>query len=119
MERPSIDVLREGARRDAESTNLRIVAADVGMSARGLLKFLDGSAPRAATLRKLRDWYVRRAASQGEVTLDTALAALTVLLDGIPVDEMRDCTTRLLEAVRENHRETGTKEPDWVRKLIA
>jgi hypothetical protein len=118
MEQGPVDVLRDGARRAVETTNLRVVAGDLGMSARGLLKFLDGRPPRARTLVKLRDWYVRRASGTAEVTHEAALAALAVLLDGVPPRNMRRGATAVLESVRLNYREAGVEPPEAIAKLL-
>jgi hypothetical protein len=56
-----VQVLREAARRRVEEVGLREAAEEVGMSFSGLRTFLRGTDPRSTTVRKLSDWYARRA----------------------------------------------------------
>jgi hypothetical protein len=118
MERPSVEVLRESARQAADASSLRLVAGQVGMSARGLLKFLDGSLPRRQTLLKLRDWYVRHAVREGGISEDTALAALAALTEGIPPRMVVRAVGNLIATARENYHDAGADQPAWIQRVL-
>lgn len=65
--RKAVDELRVHAAAAVAAHSLRRVAQQVGMSAAGLQKFLDGGTPTPPIYRKLRAWRDRRAeASSGE-----------------------------------------------------
>src|SRR5688572_8265908 len=53
--------VRAAAAARVEATSLRSVSREIGMSATGLSKFLDGNAPYLPTLNRLRNWYLRHA----------------------------------------------------------
>jgi hypothetical protein len=59
--RGAVDEVRAYATSAVAAHSLRRVAQQVGMSAGGLQKFLDGAMPTPPVYRKLRVWYDRRA----------------------------------------------------------
>jgi hypothetical protein len=58
--RGALDELRASAAAAVATHTLRRIAQQVGMSAGGLRKFLDGAAPTPPVYRKLRAWHDRR-----------------------------------------------------------
>lgn len=58
--RGALDELRGDAASAVATHTLRRIAQQVGMSAGGLQKFLDGAAPTPPVFRKLRAWHARR-----------------------------------------------------------
>ena len=113
-----VEVLRDAAQRAVESTSLRYVAAAVGMVPSGLENFLSGAPPRARTVRKLREWYVRNAAGIGEASHETAKAAFAVLLDGIPPGADREAVLReILEVIVGAHVANRTEPPRWLKNF--
>lgn len=109
-----VSMLRDAARRAAEATSSRQVARAVKMSALGLRKFIAGSEPHPATVRKLAEWYVRHAADTRALDANTAAAALALLVDGYPEKERERVRQGLLDVLREAHGRVGTKPPPWV-----
>lgn len=65
-----------------DTTSLRAVAREVGMTASGLQKVLEGREPYRRTLQKLRAWYARHLvgdySTAQEVALETLLRSLPV-----------------------------------------
>ncbi|HEX5872393.1 MAG TPA: hypothetical protein VFY65_18315 [Longimicrobium sp.] len=110
-----LDAIRDATARAVASTSLRSVARDMGMTAMGLRAFLHGGDPRAATLRKLNEWYVREAARTREVSAETVEAALIILLDFFPEDKAGELRRRLLDVLRTAHQENGTDPPRWLK----
>jgi hypothetical protein len=58
--RGALDELRASAAAAVATHTLRRIAQQVGMSAGGLRKFLDGAAPTPPVYRKLRAWHDHR-----------------------------------------------------------
>jgi hypothetical protein len=115
---PPVAVLRQAADRAVAHTSLRSVAEQVGLTHRGLSRFLGGSDPRSATVLKLRAWYVRRAARAGAVTADTAAAALAVLVDGFASPERDRVAADIVGVLRFAYTASGGAAPPWIRELL-
>jgi hypothetical protein len=108
----SVDRLREAVRARAETTSMRSVASEIGMTPQGLTKFLRGSRPYSATYRKLIEWYVRRSASERRLSAETVTAALSLLVSGLPGAEQADALRSLRESVQAVYAERGVAVPD-------
>jgi transcriptional regulator with XRE-family HTH domain len=116
--RSSIEHLRASAAARVDNTSLRAVAREVGMSPTGLRKFLEGTAPYAPTLRRLRSWYIRFGGSAGGlVGVEEALAALSLLVQDLPAAERAAAADRAVETVAESFRNAGRPLPQWVSPL--
>lgn len=99
--------LRLTLRSAVDSSTLRNVAGEVGISPQGLLNFLNGTGmPRPGTTQKLREWDLRRRALGAEfaasgppdaATLDAAFRVLTWNLSG---DERGTAERAVLETLR-------------------
>lgn len=63
-----IEQLRDAVGFRIEETGLRPTAREIGMSATGLAKFVNGSEPQMQTLHKLRKWHSARPAPETEET---------------------------------------------------
>lgn len=92
-------------------------ASSIGMSAPGLRNFLDGGTPRRSTFRKLSEWYVREAASTGDVSDETVEAALSLMLDGVPESGRADAARMVLDSILVAYRKNGVPVPGWVATL--
>lgn len=112
--RVPVGLLREAARRAVDASSSHQVAGQIGMSAPGLRKFIAGSDPHPATLKKLAEWYVRHSVSTHQIDPDTVAAALTILVDGLPETEQASIRRTVLELLREAHGRLGTKPPVWL-----
>lgn len=116
----SVQHLREMAAARVESTSLRGVAREIGMSPTGLKKFLQGTAPYSPTVRRLRKWYLQHAAlPSGEVTYQDATAAIAVLTHDLPGEPRRETGECVLECVARGYDLTGGGRPRWVAELRA
>lgn len=117
---PAMDRLRDAVRAVAENTSLRKVARDIGMSASGLKKFLEGAAPYSPTRRRLRRWLVQHSGAQhGRVELPEANAALRVLIHDLTPDSRRTTAGRMVECLRLGYEESGKAPPAWLAELAA
>jgi len=116
----TVQHLREMAAARVESTSLRGVAREIGMSPTGLKKFLMGTAPYSPTLRRLRKWYLQHAAlPTGEVTYHDASAALSVLTHDLPPEPRREAHDCLLDCLARGYDSSGRSRPRWVAELRA
>lgn len=112
-----LERLRQAAQRAVDELSLRKVAIQVGLSPMGLSLFLKGSTePFNPTVRKLVEWYVRDAASRRGLDEATALAALSLLLDGMPEPEASATRERLIAILREGYTNSGETPPEWLAK---
>jgi hypothetical protein len=87
------------------------------MSAPGLRNFLDGGTPRRSTFRKLSEWYVREAASTGDISDETIEAALSLMIEGLPEGGRADAARMVLDALRTAYQKHGAPVPDWWERL--
>ena len=115
--RVPIEAIREAARRAVAETSLRAVARAIPMSPMGLQHFINGTSPYRSTLRKLTAWYVNRGASQGEFSEETVLAALAILLDGLPDEQQPLARAELLDRLTRLYEAAHTDVPRWLRRL--
>ena len=114
----SVHHLREMAAARVESTSLRGVAREIGMSPTGLKKFLLGTAPYSPTVRRLKKWYVQHAAlPTGQVSYHDASAALSVLTHDLPPEPRRDTADCVLDCLGKGYDSTGRSRPGWVAEL--
>jgi hypothetical protein len=109
--------IREAARRAVAETSLRAVAKRVPMSPMGLQHFINGTHPYRSTLRKLTAWYVNRGASRGEFSEETARAALSILLDGLPEERRAAARASLLDRLASTYEAAGAAPPGWLEHL--
>lgn len=114
---PPDDVLRAALRNAVTASSLRTVAEQVGLTHRGLQLYITGeSRPREATVRKLREWYVREASTRPGADETTVRAAIEVLLGGLPEGKKGRAAAQLIEAVRQAFSEAKMEPPDWIGK---
>lgn len=116
---PSDDVLRSALQRawEQDDASLYTLERDIGRSPAGLLKFLNGAAPRPATRKKLLDWYITQPAVEDEPELVIAELLISRMLPGLPEDDR----TRLLRALAtragDAYRRRNTAPPRWIGQL--
>jgi hypothetical protein len=114
----SIRHVREVAAARVANTSLRGVAREIGMSPMGLRNFIHGTAPYSPTLRRLRNWYVRYAAQRsGNVQIEDATAALSVLVHDMDSAPRRQTALVVLDAVGRGYEMSGVEKPEWVSEL--
>lgn len=88
------------------------------MSPSGLRKFLDGSSPYSATQRKLERWYVRESARYGGgLSVGSAFAALSVLVQDLPPQRRRRVLEEMLEMLQREYGDVQEPIPGWLEVL--
>jgi hypothetical protein len=101
------------------ATSLRSVSREIGMSATGLSKFLDGNAPYLPTLNRLRSWYLRHAAPVGAgLSEDDAHAALSLLVHDLAPEARHAAIDEMLRCMRAGYQASGHAEPEWIDGMI-
>jgi len=114
----SLVQLRERVALRIEATSLRNVAREIGMSASGLQKMVDGTQPYSATIRKLERWYVRDSREyRGNLSPGSAEAVISVLLQDLPAKDRNAARVALLHTLRDCYSPRGTL-PDWLLELL-
>jgi len=112
--------LRQVTAQRVAATSLRKVAREIGMSATGLSKFLDGNAPYLPTLNRLRNWYLRHAASpEGGLSEEDAYAAVALLVHDLAPDARQGAIEAVLSCMREGYQRSGQPVPGWIDELPA
>jgi hypothetical protein len=111
----SVEQLRAAAQQRVAETSLRVAAAEIGMEHSGLHKLLQGTSPHPGTIRKLTEWYLKRAAA-GETTITSELAhaALGLLVQHLPPDRRTRASDRLLTVLRDETRVESVSSPSWL-----
>lgn len=85
-----LDAVRRLAAVRAQATSVNRVASEIGVTARGLSLFLEGSKPYSPTRTKLLRWYIREVGrTEFDVDAETARAALQVLMHALPPERHR------------------------------
>lgn len=101
-----------------ESGSLRGVSREIGMSATGLSKFLEGNAPYVPTLNRLRSWYMRNAApTAGTLSEEDAQAAVALLVHDLTPQARHAAVEEVVRCMREGYQASGHAEPAWIERL--
>ncbi|HEX8905491.1 MAG TPA: hypothetical protein VF771_11645 [Longimicrobiaceae bacterium] len=116
---PSDDVLRTALQRawERDETSLYTLERDIGRSPAGLLKFLNGAAPRPATRKKLLDWYITQPPVEDEPELALAKPLFARLLPGLPDEECEKLMRAFAARAGDAYRRRNTLAPRWIREL--
>lgn len=115
-----IRVLQEAAEQYAKPDRLRQLARELGMSPTAVADFINGKTkPREATLRKLREWYVkavrgRYVTATGE---GTALIAIQLLVQDRPTVRQKKLAQRIQAVLHEDYIEVGVPVPHPMKRL--
>lgn len=112
--RVPVHVLRSAAQGAVERQSTRTVAAAMGISAAGLRYFLKGGEPYRRTVRKLTAWYVRYGRDAPGLSPDVAEAALSTLVESVPIEVRSHARGKVLEALRNACGDYGYPPPAWV-----
>lgn len=112
--------VRTAAAARVAATSLRSVSREIGMSATGLSKFLDGNAPYLPTLHRLRNWYLRHAApaAAGSLSAEDAHAALALLVHDLSPEARHAAVDEMLRCMRAGYRASGEQEPGWIGGML-
>ncbi len=120
---PSIDRIREHARRSVARTSLRKVAKVAGVKVGATKKFIDGSVPYERNARLWKKWYARELREGVAEAPDDALptgdadAVLDVLAWSVPEEQRADYRRELVEAVIRLHTSRSLTPPAWALEL--
>jgi len=120
---PSIDRIREHARRSVARTSLRKVAKAAGVKVGATKKFIDGSVPYERNARLWKKWYARELREGIAEAPDDALPSVdaTALLDvltwSVPEEQRDDFRRELVEAVIRLHTSRSLTPPAWALDL--
>jgi hypothetical protein len=109
--------LRNMAARRVAATSLRSVSREIGMSATGLSKFINGNAPYSPTLHRLRNWYLRHAAEESTtetLSEESAYAALALLVHDLSPDARHAAIETMVACMRDGYAKSGETPPDWL-----
>jgi hypothetical protein len=110
--------IREFAAARAAALSVNRVAQEIGLTARGFQKFLDGSEPQLGTQQKLERWYLRaRVEAGGETDAETARAAIGVLLHDLPPGRREAALLRIVKFWEEEYDGAGVPRPGWLTGL--
>jgi hypothetical protein len=128
-----LDRLRELLRTRVEAGSIRGVAGEIGMPPNGLSYFLEGGAPREATLRKLEAWFLAEATRRltecrklegwflqavdraaPEPSEEAAEVAVSILTRGLPRSLQKGARARIIALVEELCEEAGVTRPSWL-----
>jgi hypothetical protein len=107
-----VPTLRAAARRRVERSSLRQVAREIGLSASGLDKFLNGASPYRKSLLKLEAWYLTKADGTEETTSPEAVAAAIRILAGFLPSAKRSA---FVDATRANL--VLPTDREWIRRF--
>jgi hypothetical protein len=116
---PSDDVLRTALQRawEKDDASLYTLERDIGRSPAGLLKFLNGAAPRPATRKKLLDWYLTQPPVEGEPERVMAELLVSRMLPGLPDDDRARLLRALATRAGDAYRRRDTTPPRWITEL--
>jgi hypothetical protein len=120
---PSIDRVREHARRTVARTSLRKVAKAAGVKVGATKKFVDGSVPYERNARLWKKWYVRELREGVAESPDDALptsdarAILDLLLWSVPAEQRDDARREVLDFFVRLHRDRQLTPPAWALEL--
>jgi hypothetical protein len=115
-----VELLLEAARQRVSQTSLRETAAEIGMEHSGLDKLLKRpQKPRPSTIRKLTEWYLRRAAAgELEVRPEVAQAALSVLVQHLPLARRSHALAHLTDVLHEITTQEKSQIPEWLKQRL-
>lgn len=118
--RASVEVIRREAELAVDAASLRVVAAQMGISAMGLRAFIgDANKPQARTLRKLGAWYADHVAARGNSGEHEARILVALLLSFYPRADHPRIRRNFLDERERDFRESGMEPPHWIAVLRA
>ena len=120
-ERPvsGLDRMRETVAIRVQSTSLRSVARQVGMSPSGLEKFLGGGTPYVRGRQKLQDWWERDGSKpRSDLTAASVETAIGSLVRDLPPAERPGAIRLLIDTLRAMYDDApGAAPPAWLADL--
>ncbi|HEX2078575.1 MAG TPA: hypothetical protein VHG08_12725 [Longimicrobium sp.] len=116
-----IEVLRDFALSQTESSSIRSVADEVGLSHSALHQFVTGrTKPQPRVRRLLGLWYLDKVKQAHDIDVARPYAAaLDILLSDIPPERRSAAEQEMLEALAQTHTQSNTAQPRWLELLRA
>ena len=120
---PSMDRIREHARRVVARTSLRKVAKAAGVKVGATKKFIDGSVPYERNGRLWKKWYARELREGVAESPDDALPAtdaatmLEMLVWSVPEEQRAGAVQEMIARCEELFTARGLTPPAWVAAL--
>ena len=120
---PTIDRIREHARRTVARTSLRKVAKAAAVKVGATKKFIDGSVPYERNARLWKKWYARELREGVAEAPDDALptgdaeALLDVLSWSVPEEQREEYRRALVSAVIGLHTDRSLTPPAWALEI--
>lgn len=109
--------LRDKVRRRVSNTSLRNVARQIGMSASGLSKFLNGVNPYTSTHRKLTTWVITHGdPDQDHPSFEATVAAIQILTGFVESYHRAEYAEEIIGSIE---RGCGRDLPSWFPRLRA
>lgn len=115
-QRISVLRLRRAVAQRAGASSVTAVAAEIGVSHRGLSLFLRGTRPQTRTVRKLEAWY-RRSFRTDEDLEFSADQALIALLRTVPAHQRKTAIVRAIDCLEGVFTELDRPVPDELAAL--
>jgi len=113
-----VERVRESVAVRVQSTSLRSVARQVGMSPSGLEKFISGGSPYSRSREKLQEWWLREGSlPRSDVTTEGVEAALGALLRDLPPRRRGAAMASLVRSLGELYAAQGGPGPPWLAEL--
>lgn len=116
-----IEVLRDFARSQAETSSIRSVADEVGLSHSALHKFILGRTnPQPRARRLLGLWYLQKVEQAHDIDVARPYAAaLDILLSEIPLEQRPEAEQGVIEMLAKVHTPSGEPPPRWLELLLS
>ena|ERR1700741_2432862 len=113
-----VDRVRERVAVRVQTTSLRSVARQVGMSPSGLEKFIAGGSPYSRNREKLQQWWLREGSlPRSDVTMAGVEAALVALLRDLPAPRRTAAMIQMVRSLRGLYDAQGGPCPPWLAEL--
>jgi transcriptional regulator with XRE-family HTH domain len=116
----NLERLRETVATRVQSTSLRSVARQVGMSPTGLEKFLSGGTPYSRSRQKLQEWAEREGGRpSSDMTVEGVEVAIGALVRDLPAEHRLEAIRRLVRSLRQVYGLQAGAAPEWLDRLAA
>jgi hypothetical protein len=114
-----VDVLRDFARAQTETTSIRDVSDQIGLSHSALHKFVTGRTdPQPRTRRLIGLWYLERIDTAHDLDVARPYAgALDTLLAGLPEAQRSGTQSKVLVDLAGGYEAAGAPPPRWLELL--
>ena len=114
---PSIAAIVAALVRAKEQSSLHRVALQVGLSASGLRKVIEGTRTQGRTDAKLREWYLRYAPAVLGPSEEVAAAVLGFLVEPLAESNRGPARIAVLGVLESFLHEEGKAPPHWLEAL--